>query len=164
IGKDRYVIECLFQRLKRFRRIKTRYDRLAATFMAFVYLSALADWCRSLFCPHGLIPGTVSAEVIWVSGADGNWGDLMSWLEKDSDPPVNRLPEDGEWIRPRVDGITITYSESTGLQDLGGSTIWQDSSATTGFLQTGGDLTVNQVYLAKLKSNDAIPSRGEAFS
>ncbi|MGC6466923.1 MAG: hypothetical protein ACON5N_15180 [Akkermansiaceae bacterium] len=88
----------------------------------------------------------------------------MSWLEKDSDPPVNRLPEDGEWIRPRADGITITYSESTGLQDLGGSTIWQDSSATTGFLQTGGDLTVNQVYLAKLKSNDAIPCRGQAFS
>lgn len=46
IGKDRYVIECLFQRLKRFRRINTRYDRLAATFMAFVNLSALADWCR----------------------------------------------------------------------------------------------------------------------
>ncbi|MGC6464671.1 MAG: transposase [Akkermansiaceae bacterium] len=46
IGKDRYVMECLFQRLWRFRRIKTRYDRLAATFMAFVYLSALADWCR----------------------------------------------------------------------------------------------------------------------
>ncbi|MGC6463993.1 MAG: transposase, partial [Akkermansiaceae bacterium] len=46
IGKDRYVIECLFQRLERFRRSNTRYDRLAATFMAFVYLSALADWCR----------------------------------------------------------------------------------------------------------------------
>ena len=36
IRKERYVIECLFQRLKRFRRINTRYDRLAATFMAFV--------------------------------------------------------------------------------------------------------------------------------
>jgi len=46
IGKERYVIECLFQRLKRFRRINTRYDRLATTFMAFVNLSALADWCR----------------------------------------------------------------------------------------------------------------------
>ena len=46
IGKERYVIECLFQRLKRFRRINTRYDRLAATFMAFINLSALADWCR----------------------------------------------------------------------------------------------------------------------
>lgn len=46
IGKERYVIECLFQRLKRFRRINTRYDRLAITFMAFVNLAALADWCR----------------------------------------------------------------------------------------------------------------------
>lgn len=46
IGKQRYVIECLFQRLKRFRRVNTRYDRLAVTFMAFVNLSALADWCR----------------------------------------------------------------------------------------------------------------------
>ena len=46
IGKERYVIECLFQRLKRFRRINTRFDRLSATFMAFVNLSAIADWCR----------------------------------------------------------------------------------------------------------------------
>jgi len=46
IGKERYVIECLFQRLKRFRRINTRYDRLASTFMSLVNLSAIADWCR----------------------------------------------------------------------------------------------------------------------
>jgi len=46
LGKQRYVVENLFQRLKRFRRVNTRYDRLAATFMSFVNLSALADWCR----------------------------------------------------------------------------------------------------------------------
>ena len=46
IGKERYVVENLFQRLKRFRRINTRYDRLASTFMSFVFLAAIADWTR----------------------------------------------------------------------------------------------------------------------
>ena len=46
IGKERYVVENLFQRLKRFRRVNTRYDRLAVTFMAFVNLSAIANWAR----------------------------------------------------------------------------------------------------------------------
>lgn len=46
LGKQRYVVENLFQRLKRFRRVNTRYDRLAATFMSFVNLSAIADWSR----------------------------------------------------------------------------------------------------------------------
>ena len=46
IGKERYVVENLFQRLKRFRRVNTRYDRLAVTFIAFVNLSAIADWAR----------------------------------------------------------------------------------------------------------------------
>ncbi|MGC6465512.1 MAG: IS5 family transposase [Akkermansiaceae bacterium] len=46
IGKGRYVVECFFQRIKRFRRINTRYDRLAATYLSFVNLSALADWTR----------------------------------------------------------------------------------------------------------------------
>lgn len=46
IGKGRYVVECFFQRIKRFRRINTRYDRLAATYLSFVNLSALADWVR----------------------------------------------------------------------------------------------------------------------
>ena len=43
LGKLRHVVENFFSRLKRSRRVGTRYDRLAKTFMAFVTLAALAD-------------------------------------------------------------------------------------------------------------------------
>lgn len=38
--KDRNRIERLFNRLKQFRRIATRYDKLAATFLALVQITA----------------------------------------------------------------------------------------------------------------------------
>jgi transposase len=46
IGKCRWVVENFFARLKRHRRVNTRYDRLAETYMAFVNLAAIADWIR----------------------------------------------------------------------------------------------------------------------
>lgn len=46
IGRQRRVVENFFARIKRYRRVNTRYDRLAETFMAFVNLAALADWIR----------------------------------------------------------------------------------------------------------------------
>ncbi len=46
IGRNRRVVENFFARVKRHRRVNTRYDRLAETFMAFVSLAALADWIR----------------------------------------------------------------------------------------------------------------------
>lgn len=46
LGKQRYVVENYFSRIKRFRRIGTRYDRLPETFLSFVYLSSLMDWIR----------------------------------------------------------------------------------------------------------------------
>lgn len=39
IYKERHVIECFFQKLKWFRRIATRYDKLDSTFLAFVHLA-----------------------------------------------------------------------------------------------------------------------------
>lgn len=39
--KERHLIECFFQKLKLFRRIATRYDKLDASFLAFVYLAAI---------------------------------------------------------------------------------------------------------------------------
>ena len=40
--KERHLIECFFQKLKWFRRIFTRYDKLDASFLAFVYIAAIA--------------------------------------------------------------------------------------------------------------------------
>ena len=40
--KERHLIECFFQKLKWFRRIFTRYDKLDSSFLAFVYIAAIA--------------------------------------------------------------------------------------------------------------------------
>jgi len=40
--KERHLIECFFQKIKWFRRIATRYDKLDTSFLAFVYLAAIA--------------------------------------------------------------------------------------------------------------------------
>nr|WP_325229787.1 IS5 family transposase [uncultured Oscillibacter sp.] len=40
--KERHLVECFFQKLKWFRRIATRYDKLDASLLAFVYIAAIA--------------------------------------------------------------------------------------------------------------------------
>jgi transposase len=40
----RHHVENFFCRIKRFRRISTRYDKLAETFLGFVQLAAVIDW------------------------------------------------------------------------------------------------------------------------
>ena len=40
--KERHLIECLFQKLNGFRGIFTRYDKLDSSFIAFVYIGAIA--------------------------------------------------------------------------------------------------------------------------
>lgn len=42
--KLRHRVENFFQRLKRFRRIATRYDKLTATFFAMVHFAATLTW------------------------------------------------------------------------------------------------------------------------
>ena len=42
--RDRHLIENAFCRLKDFRRIATRYDRLAINFAASIYLAAAVVW------------------------------------------------------------------------------------------------------------------------
>ena len=44
VGKIRHRVENFFARIKRFRRVNTRYDKLSKTYMGFVTLSAIADW------------------------------------------------------------------------------------------------------------------------
>jgi len=40
----RHLIENLFARLKQFRRVATRYDKLASQFAAFVILACICVW------------------------------------------------------------------------------------------------------------------------
>ena len=44
--KERNRIERFFIKLKQFRRVATRYDKLLANFMGFVKLAAIAIWLR----------------------------------------------------------------------------------------------------------------------
>ena len=43
---QRHPIERLFSRLKQFRRVATRYDKLDAHFLAFIHLAATVLWLR----------------------------------------------------------------------------------------------------------------------
>ena len=38
--KERHLVECFFNKLKVFRRVATRYDKLAVSFLAFVHLAS----------------------------------------------------------------------------------------------------------------------------
>lgn len=44
--KERNHIERFFNKLKQFRRVATRYDKLLANFIGFVKLAAIAIWLK----------------------------------------------------------------------------------------------------------------------
>ena len=48
IYRQRNHVERFFNRLKQFRRIATRYDKLGANFLAFVKLASVRIWLRSI--------------------------------------------------------------------------------------------------------------------
>lgn len=39
--KERHLVECFFQKIKWFRRIFTRYDKLDSSFFAFIYIASI---------------------------------------------------------------------------------------------------------------------------
>ena len=39
--KERHLVECFFNKLKHFRRVATRYDKLASRFQSFVFLACV---------------------------------------------------------------------------------------------------------------------------
>jgi transposase len=45
--RQRHKIENFFQRLKIYKRISTRYEKLALTFLSFILLGAIFDWLKS---------------------------------------------------------------------------------------------------------------------
>ena len=42
--KERHLVECFFNKLKHFRRIATRYDKLSSMFQAFVLIACIMIW------------------------------------------------------------------------------------------------------------------------
>jgi transposase len=42
--KERHLVECFFQKIKRFRRIAMRYEKLARNFLAFLHLACSLVW------------------------------------------------------------------------------------------------------------------------
>ena len=44
--KERHLIECLFNKMKQYRRVFSRFDKLAITFLGFVYFVATLIWLR----------------------------------------------------------------------------------------------------------------------
>ncbi len=44
--KERHLVECFFAKIKSFRRVATRYDKLAITFKASVMLAACLVWLQ----------------------------------------------------------------------------------------------------------------------
>lgn len=39
--KERHVVECFFNKLKQFRHISTRYDKLSHNFLSFAFLASV---------------------------------------------------------------------------------------------------------------------------
>ena len=44
--KERHLVECFFAKLKAFRRVSTRYEKLASTFNAIVLIAACLVWLQ----------------------------------------------------------------------------------------------------------------------
>lgn len=41
VYKERHLVECFWEKIKQFRRVATRYDKLAKSFLGFVYLASV---------------------------------------------------------------------------------------------------------------------------
>ena len=42
--KERHLVECFFQKIKWFRRVAIRFDKLGKSFLSFVYMEAVMIW------------------------------------------------------------------------------------------------------------------------
>ena len=44
--KERLLVECFFLKLKAYRRIATRYDKLASTYLVFICIASILIWLK----------------------------------------------------------------------------------------------------------------------
>lgn len=44
--KERHLVECFFNKLKRYRRIFSRFDKLARNYLSFIYLASIVFWLK----------------------------------------------------------------------------------------------------------------------
>ena len=44
--KERNLIECMFNKLKHFRRVATRYDKLDIAYLAFTFFAGIYLWLK----------------------------------------------------------------------------------------------------------------------
>jgi transposase len=42
--KERHLVECFFNKIKNYRRLATRYDKLSCSFLAFLQLASIIIW------------------------------------------------------------------------------------------------------------------------
>ena len=75
-----------------------------------------------------------SVTISWVAGKNGAWETATNW-QTNENPPVNRIPINGDSIQPMARGVTITYAATTGTQNLGKSTVVQRVATSTRFLR-----------------------------
>jgi putative transposase len=73
--KERNIIERFFNRLKQFRRVATRYDKLLANFMGFVKLAAIAIWTVLKTSPNRLLSDSLLSE----RGELNRWRDFQDF-------------------------------------------------------------------------------------
>ncbi|MBL3284899.1 IS5 family transposase domain protein [Rickettsiales endosymbiont of Paramecium tredecaurelia] len=56
--KERNLIERMFNKLKHFRRVATRYDKLDIAYLGFVFIAGIYRWIKSMsILPNALRPG-----------------------------------------------------------------------------------------------------------
>ena len=46
IYKERNAVERMFNKLKQFRRVSSRYDKLAISYLSFLYVASIAIWLK----------------------------------------------------------------------------------------------------------------------
>ena len=46
IAKERHLVECYSNKIKHFRRVFSRFDKLARHYLSFVFLAAALIWLR----------------------------------------------------------------------------------------------------------------------
>jgi transposase len=44
--RERHLVECFFNKIKHFRRVFSRFDKLALRYLGFIYLTSVVIWLR----------------------------------------------------------------------------------------------------------------------